>query len=448
MEIFNFSSKNQTIYFIGIGGVSMSALAKYLTVLGFNVAGSDLFNKELSQLEQLGIKIYHSHKKENIKGYNVIVYSSAISEDNEELREAKKLGLTLIKRSELLGQIANGYANSIGVSGSHGKTTATAMLFRIFNCANLNPTMFLGGEDKEFGNFYYGQKNYIITEVCEYKKNLLDIPVNVSVILNIDNDHMDSYKDIPDMIETFQKFGENSLIITNADDKNCNAIQHSKTLTFGINNLANFMAKNITKNELGYSFTAYAYGKRLGRINLKVLGKHNVYNALSSIAVASFYNIAFEKQKQALESFYGVQRRNEYLGELNGLNVYADYAHHPKEIEATITAFTLNQKEYLSVFQPHTYSRTEFLMNDFIAVLSKVNDLIIYKTYSAREKYNKRGSALTLYKNLIKHGKKDVYYARNKKQLGCLIKKLNKKHDSALFLGAGDIYFVAKNMVE
>ena len=181
-----------------------------------------------------------------------------------------------------------------------------------------------------------------------------------------------------DMITTFEKFSKNSLIITNADDENCRPIFNNKTITFGINKTADFMAKRITKNNIGYSFTCYAYGQRLGRINLKIMGKHNVYNALSAMAVANYYKIPFEYQKQALEGFLGVDRRNEYLGKIFNLYAYADYAHHPKELSATINAFNEKEEKYITVFQPHTYSRTKFLMNDFISVLINQQNLIIF----------------------------------------------------------------------
>ncbi len=448
MKIFNFVSKNQAIHFIGICGVSMSALAKFCKNLGYIVTGSDVSSKNLDNLASLGIQVNVGHRRKNVIGCSLVIYSSAISDDNEELLEARKNGIPIMKRSELLGQIIKSYKHSVGVAGSHGKTTATAMIARIMIEANKNPTIFLGGNDKKFGNFRSGDNEIAIAEVCEYKKNLLDVSTSIAVILNIDNDHLDSYINMQDMIDTFSQFAQNSLLVINSDDKNASKIYRNKTLTFGIKNEASVRAKNVRKNQLGYSFTVYSYGKKLGRIHLKVFGKHNIYNALSAITVATFFGIDFCLQKKTLENFYGVERRNEYLGMYNKINFYTDYAHHPKEISATLTAFKQNRIEFRTVFQPHTFSRTEYLMQDFIDSLINEKNLIIYDTYSARENYNQNGSAKTLYINIKKKGKKDVYFAKNKSRLKKLIEQKCNSTENILFLGAGDIYDIAKSFIQ
>ncbi len=447
MEISNFIKSKQKIHFIGIGGVSMSALAKHLKKYGYYVSGSDICTDLADELTSLGIEFIPYHHEKNVKNSTAVIFSSAISEDNVELVEARKSGALVIKRSVLLGMIAKQYRYSIGISGSHGKTTCTSMLAHIFKCANKQPTVFLGGVDRTFNNYCFGKKEYVIAEACEYKKNLLDLRVDTAVILNIDNDHLDSYSNMVDMITTFEKFSKNSLIITNADDENCRPIFNNKTITFGINKTADFMAKRITKNNIGYSFTCYAYGQRLGRINLKIMGKHNVYNALSAMAVANYYKIPFEYQKQALEGFLGVDRRNEYLGKIFNLYAYADYAHHPKELSATINAFNEKEEKYITVFQPHTYSRTKFLMNDFISVLINQQNLIILDTYSAREKYDESGSAKTLYQNMVNSGKKDIYFVQDEDELKAQIEQVKLDNQSILFLGAGDIYQKAKKII-
>ena len=440
------SDKNKKIHFIGVGGVSMSALAMYLKNKGFTVSGSDISIQDDTFLSRLGIKVYRKHDKENIKNCDVVVYTSAISEDNEEYKKAKEIGLPLIKRSILLGRIISQYKNSIGVSGSHGKTTATAMISHVLTEARKNPTIFLGGKDKKFDNFIDGKSDFAVAEVCEYKKNLLDIPVKCALVLNIDNDHMDCYCDIKEMIETFRQFTKDSILVINADDENCQPLYHSSTLTFGINKKAHFMAKKIAYNGVGYSFTAYAYGKKLGRVNLKVMGKHNVYNALATIALTSIYNVEFYYQKKALENFSGVCRRCEFLGEVNDTEYYADYAHHPKEISATMTNF--DKDNCLTIFQPHTYSRTKLLMQEFLDCLMKIKNLIIVDTYSAREVFDEEGSAKTLYENLVGLGKKDVDFVREYNNLKERLDFENDKFDKVLFLGAGDIYDMARKYLQ
>ncbi len=441
--------KTKNIYFSGICGVSMSGIAKHLKNAGFNVSGSDIALKNgTSDIDLRGIKLYNNHDKNNLKGIDTLVYTSAIDEGNPELIYARQNQKQVVKRSEILGEILSGYKNTIAVSGSHGKTTATALISNIFINANLDPTVFLGGFSKEFGNYRCGNSSFAIAEACEYKKNFLDLKSKVSVILNIDNDHLDCYADIKEIIKAFNDFSKESIAVINADDINCTKIESLTSVTFSIKNLSNYMAKDIVFNGEGYSFNVIAYGIKLGRINLKIKGYHNIYNVLSAIAVSQIYNIPFSVQKETIESFCGVKRRSEYLGKIFSLDIYADYAHHPKEIVAMQNTFNNLNKRYLTIFQPHTYSRTRLLMKDFVNCFNNDNLLILYKTYPAREKYDKRGSAKTLYKNLLKINKKGVFYTNTKQGLIELIKSQENTIDFVLFLGAGDIYYLAKSIAE
>ncbi len=445
MQIKNFDNISK-IHFIGIGGISMSSLAKYCKRLGLLVSGSDRVESEvLEALKSLGITAYAGHSEVNLKGISpdIVVYTSAISEDNEELLYSKSKGIPLIKRSELLGEICKNFKTSIGVSGSHGKTTTTAMILHILKESGLSPTGFIGGEDSEFNNFLFGNSDYGVLECCEYKKNFLDIKPKISVVLNIDNDHLDTFSNIENECEAFSVFIKDSVAVINADDFNSGFLSRKSAVGFGIKNPAEYVAKNLREKDGKYSFTVYAYGKRLGRISLNVLGKHNVYNALSAVCVCDMLKIPFSVIKRAFSGFLGVKRRQEFIGEFNGKKVYADYAHHPKEILETLTCF----ENALVVFQPHTYSRTKLLMQDFIKVLSKINNLIVYKTYPAREKEDVYGNAYTLFCNIKGEGK---FYADNKTELKNLLCELSKtaKTDKILFLGAGDIYDIAKGFME
>lgn len=444
----NFSFLGQKIHFIGISGISMSGLAKHLRAKGFAVSGSDISNLEQENLQKEGVSFFSKHDEKNLDGASVAVYSSAISDFNVEILSAKEKNIPLISRSKLLGAILNGYENSIGICGSHGKTTATAMIAKIMIEAGKNPTVFLGGHDKEFGNYRQGGEDLAIAEICEFRKNLLDMPTKMSVILNIDNDHLDSYSNMKDMINTFSKYCQDSIIIANADDQYACQVFNSSTVTFGINKLASFMAKEIKNKKEGYSFCAYAYGQKLGRINLKIQGKHNIYNALSAIAISYLNKIPFAKQKSALEKFYGVKRRNEFLGKINDLEIFADYAHHPKEIDATINSCKEKGEQFITIFQPHTYSRTKILMNDFVMSLSSINPLIIVETYSAREDFDQEGSAYNLYLKIKEKAKNEIFFAKNQKGIKEILIKKQKEYKKAIFLGAGDIYEMAKSLIK
>ena len=448
MEMSKFLKIRQKIHFIGIGGVGMSSLSLHLKHKGFEVSGSDICAKNAIFLKKHGIIVQNKHSKYNLKNSKIVVYTSAIKEDNPELKEAKLKGLTLIKRSELLGQILDEYSLSIAVSGSHGKTTTTDMLASVLIESGLDPTVFLGGEDKIFGNYRFGKGNIVLAEACEYQRNFLDLRPKISVVLNVDNDHMDTYKDINEAVDAFKCFIKNSISVINADDKNAKSLIKPTTITFGIESPAQFRAKNIRKCQNGYSFSAYQGSLKLGRIKLSVDGRHNVYNALCALSVCQTLNIPFSVQKKALERFSGVQRRNEFLGELKNLKVYADYAHHPKEITAMLQTFNNHNQKFITVFQPHTYSRTALLMQDFIECFSSCSPLIIYKTFPARESFCPSGSAKTLYKNLQEKGLDKVYYANTKKQIIRIIDKFNLCFDKVLFLGAGDIYDLAKSLVQ
>ena len=267
-------------------------------------------------------------------------------------------------------------------------------------------------------------------------------------MLNVDNDHMDCYSDLLEAQSAFKEFTKNVITVLNADDKNSQTLYNSTTVTFGIDSLATYMAKNLKEKNGEYSFTAYSHGIKQGVVNLRVLGKHNVYNALSTIAVTDLLKIPFPKVKKSLEQFNGVKRRNEYVGEFLGKKCYCDYAHHPREIGATIDCFNKSGNAYLTVFQPHTYSRTKFLMDEFISVLKDLNRLIIMDTYPARESFDKTGSAKTLYQNLQNvMGEKVTFISKKQNLENQLTKTLTPDLERILFLGAGDIYDKVKNIL-
>ncbi len=442
--------KHLKVFFIGIGGVSMSGLAKLLIYNGNAVSGSDKQKSSATlELENLGAKIYYTHSASNLEDADLVVYSSAISVDNPELVFANKMGIPTLRRSKLLGEILGEFKRTVAISGCHGKTTSTAMLSEILIKAGQDPTVFLGGEYSSFGNFLLGGSDLAIAEACEYKKSFLDLAPKIAVVLNIDNDHLDSFDGMKDVVSSFKQFVGDRLAIVNADDKHVNEICNCTTVTFGIDSVATYYATDIKEGEKSVSFTACAYAKPYGRINLKVNGKHNVYNALSAFATADVLGVPFNLVKKGLEAFNGVKRRNEKLGELNGVECYADYAHHPSEIKATLNAFSGQNTDFITVFQPHTYSRTKILMDDFINAFNGRNNVIIYKSYPAREAFDKQGSAKALKDNLEKQVP-ICLYAHTLKELKGHISKLigdKSKFKRIIFLGAGDIYQIAQKLV-
>ena len=438
--------EGEKIHFIGVGGISMSALAEFCRLCGYEVSGSDRCGSEkLKRLSDIGVKVFIGHSPENVEDADVSVYTSAISGDNPELVRAAKTS-RLLKRSELLGAILENYKKSVCVSGSHGKTTATSMIAHILICADKNPTVFLGGEDADFGNLRCGGNDYCVAEACEYKKNFLDLKPSIAVVLNVDNDHQDCFDGIKDEIAAFNSFIKGAVAVVNADDAGAREIFNSSTVNFGIKNRAVYTAKYVINGNAGYSFTFYKYGKKAGRIRLKVKGYHNIYNALAALSVSDVMGIPFDTARRGLESFKGVKRRAEEIGEISGIRAVADYAHHPREITAALSSLGGYDRDTLVIFQPHTYSRTEKLMAEFVGYLSEAKNLIIYKTYPAREKYSRRGSALTLYKN-VKKLSVSVKYAQTRKELKTLIDGYAERVKTVLILGAGDIYDVAEKLL-
>lgn len=423
----------------------MSGLAEYLNFRGFFVSGSDANNSEIiSRMSRKGIKIYIGHKAENVLKADLVVYNSAIKEDNPEIVSAKKNNIFLTSRIELLAEIMKDFKYTVAIGGSHGKTTATAMCMHAVYNATENATAHIGGEDAKFMNFYNGGNKFFITEACEFKRNFLQLKPTTSVLLNCDKDHLDCYKNERDLYETFIEFAENSPIrIVNKDDAIAKKVTNA--VTFSLDDItADYFAYDIKSNRGKYSFCISERGETACKIHLDVYGKHNVYNALAAFAAGRYYRLNSHLLARGIENFTGVLRRFELLGKANGAEFIADYAHHPNEITAVISAAKeVCEGRLFVVFQPHTYSRTKLLFNDFIAVLKEVENLVVYKTYAAREYFDNEGSALTLSQSLP-----NSLYAETVKELRFYLKPVLEPCDMVLFLGAGDIYYAAKLLLK
>ena len=416
----------------------MSGLAKYLLHLGKHVGGSDLSNNEYTdELARNGVKIDFENLTDDIENYDVIIYTDAINDENLRLRKARSLSKPTISRGKFLYEVSLNFNKVIAVSGCHGKTTCSAMLAHIFDAAEKKFASHIGGKDAIFSNFFYCGSEYLITEACEYKKNFLHLQPDVAVILNSDADHLECYGDESGVKSAYVNFAESSkkTILLYKD------LPQVSGISFGFDKSADYFASNIKTDNGICSFTVHENGKKLGDISLHVYGKHNVLNALASTAVARFFCIDFAQIRAGLSSFIGVERRFEKLAEIQGVLYYADYAHHPNELRASLkTVRKITKGKIFVVFQPHTYSRTKLLFSEFVTVLSPLNDLLIYKTFAAREYYDDAGSALTLAQNI-----KRASYGDCPEDIKDFISKA-KEGDTVIFLGAGDIYFIAKQI--
>jgi UDP-N-acetylmuramate--alanine ligase len=432
------------IHFVGIGGISLSALAKLMRFYGKNVTGSDLKASHLTrELALLGIKVFIKHNKKNLKMADLIVFSGAVPANNSELIKAKKLKIPILERADFVGLITKEYNQVIAVSGSHGKTTTCGMLASIFIEAGLKPTVHIGGESKTTnGNMLIGEKDFFITEACEYKNSYLKFGQHLGVILNIENDHTDYFKDVNDVYSSFSQFYNLSKKVNVISQNYVDLInvKEKKHITFNIEADADYVAKDIKLNKNFHTtFTVFKKSKSLGKFEITSPLKHNVYNALASIATAIYYNVPPNKIKTGLKKFEGIKRRFEYIGKIENSIIIHDYAHHPTEIMSTISSCKdIYNMPITAVFQPHTYTRTKTLMSEFLKCFNEVSKIIIAKTYAAREKPLKEGSAQSLAINLKKEGKR-VNYFNNFKKIKKHLLKTTQKNQIILVLGAGDI---------
>ncbi len=432
---------NLKIHFIGVGGISMSALAKFFLALQFSVSGSDNVDSvTVSELKTKGVKIYLEHKTDNVIDADVVVYNNAIKKDNPEYLYSLQ-NKVVFSRGELLSQISKYFYSIIGVAGCHGKTTASCMMANLLK-DKLKLFSHLGGEDLSLGNFYFDGNEVFLSEVCEYEKNINLFNSTVAVCLNVGFDHHDSYENYAELIGSYYAFLDRAdTKIVNADDIYLSQYKSINKITYGINKIADFTAKNIKLKNNKIYFELYNYEQKISQFEVNGVCKHNVYNALATICVGKVMGLCYDEIKAKLREFKGVSRRMEKLGEKNGKIFFADYAHHPEEISSTLKSVNeiFGLKNTLIIFQPHTYSRTKNLLDDFIKALSNT-DLIVYKTYPARESENMGYNGKFLSKKI------NCKYVETKTELSILIKKSHKKR--VLFMGAGDIYFIAKDIIK
>lgn len=437
------------VHFIGIGGISMSALAKILISNGVEVSGSDITETPIvAELRSMGAEIAIPHCYECIKEPDIIVYTSAIKDDNPEMIAACDKGIKLVERAAMVGNIMRGYDVPVSVAGTHGKTTTTSMMAYTMMEAALDPTVMVGGElDILGGNLRIGKSGNMVTEACEYCRNFLQFAPKIGMILNIEADHLDYYKDLDDVIDAFSSFSKllpkDGTLVINGDDENCIKAAKSAAcniVTVGIKN-GDYKAENITYDKFGYpSFDVTKGGNKIMHLTLNVVGEHNIYNSLCAVAASLAMTDNSDAIKSGLEKFTGTKRRFEKKGETGGILVVDDYAHHPTEIRATLSAVSKIQSgKVWCVFQPHTYTRTKTLFGDFADALADAQNLVIADIYAAREK----DTGLVHARDLADAIDGAVYIS-GFENIAEYFKQNAQAGDIILTMGAGDIFKVGE----
>jgi UDP-N-acetylmuramate--alanine ligase len=447
------------IHFIGIGGISMSGFAEYLHTLGFKVSGSDShYSKITDHLEELGIQVYLGQKPSNISSdIDVVVYTAAIAADNEEFLEVKRQGIPMLSRVEMIGQVMLNFENAVAVSGTHGKTTTTSLIAIIMNNANLDPTIMVGGEvDALGGNVRPGSSPYFVTEACEYVESFLKLYPYIGIILNVDADHLDYYSGLDHIIQSFTKFVElipdDGYLIVCSDDDNtmkASSARKSNVITFGLKDGARWMARNVRYDSSGCGiFDVYDNGQFFGSFKLNIPGEHNVKNALCAIACSQIFNISKDIIYSSLAEFYGTHRRFENKGNFNGVTVIDDYAHHPTEVKATLSAVkNYPHKKLWCIFQPHTYTRTIKLFDEFSSAFNDTDELILTDIYAAREKDTGEINSSMLCDSIKKHGV-NAKYISPFEDIVKYIRENASSGDVVITMGAGDVYNIGEILIK
>ena len=451
-------SKPIHIHFIGIGGISMSGLAEILLKESFTISGSDAKESDLTRhLTSLGAQVFYGQKAENIlPGTDLVVYTAAIHPDNPEFAAAMEKGLPMLSRAELLGQMMKNYENAVAVSGTHGKTTTTSMITEILLAADADPTISVGGILNSIGgNIRVGGPELFVTEACEYTNSFLSFFPKISVILNMDADHLDFFKDIDDIRHSFRKFAEllpaDGTLIINADTPEYETITRElpcNVLTYGLEHDADYTAADITWDKYGHpSFSVLFRGKKIGSYYLRVPGIHNVSNALAAIAVGRLLDLPDDVIVKGLGSFTGTDRRFQYKGEIGGITIIDDYAHHPTEIEATLhAAKNYPHQKVWCVFQPHTYTRTKALLPEFAKALTLADHVVLADIYAARETDNLGISSQDLQKQIQELGTPCEYFPTFDEIESFLLKSCA-HGDLLITMGAGDVVNIGEHLL-
>lgn len=449
----------QKIHFVGIGGAGMSAIAKILLEMKFVVSGSDLAKSDMVyKLEQLGAKVFTGHSGENVaEDVDAIVISTAIPENNPEVQTAKARGIKIFHRADIVAALMDEY-KGIAVAGAHGKTTTTSMISVMLEKAELCPTVIIGGEVESIGgNAKLGQGEYLVAEADESDGSFLKLAPHIAVVTNIENDHMDFYGTMENILYTFLKFlhkldeknGMAVLCFDNNYIRNMSEQISRNYISYALEQQADYMAKNIRTHGAFIMYDAYYHDERLGVIKLNVPGRHNVANSLAALAVGMHIGMNFEQVAAGLAAFFGAKRRFQTKGRVNGVWVVDDYAHHPTEIATTLIAAKQTEpKRLICVFQPHRYTRTKFLQREFGTAFEAADILILTDIYAAGE-HPIPGISGEVIKNEVEHQThKQVTYIPDKTKISRYLAEFVEPGDLVMTMGAGNIYLTGEELVE
>lgn len=444
-------------HMVGVGGIGMSGLAQWLLSRGLAVSGCDLSESPITErMRRSGIPVEIGHAASHIAGADLVVHTLAASDDNPEIKAAREKGLPVLSRAQLLGHIMDEYPHSIAVAGTHGKTTTTALITMLMNAAGLMPTVLLGGMlDAIAGNAQISDSPYFVAEACEYRGSFLHMHPTIGIILNIDGDHLDYYHGLDQVYQSFAQFARqiprDGLLIGWGDDPLIRRLiteVSCRTLTFGLGAQNQIQAQAITFNAEGMpSFSCRTGDNLIGSFHLNIPGRHNITNTLAAIALGYSLGIEPKLMQDSLAFFRGVRRRFEIVGRSNGVVVIDDYAHHPTEIQATLQAVhRVPHKRIFCVFQPHTYSRTQILFDDFVHAFGLIDQLVILDIYAARERDPGTVHARDLASRIARTGLSCVYLPTFGDAVSYLQQNC-RSGDLLLTMGAGDVYRVAEQFL-
>ncbi|MFA6540975.1 MAG: UDP-N-acetylmuramate--L-alanine ligase [Bacteroidota bacterium] len=446
-------SSIKKLHFIGIGGIGMSGIAEILMDQGFAVSGSDRALSDVTErLQSLGATVYEGHRAGNIADdVDTVVYSSAVINDNPEVQEAIRRKIPIVRRAEMLAEVMR-LKYGIGIAGTHGKTTTTSMTSLVLMEGGLDPTVIVGGKLNGLGgtNARLGKGDFIVVEADEFDRSFLSITPTIAVLTTLETDHLDCYRDLEDIKGAFVQFSNKvpfyGFIVLNLDEPALQDIMpqlnKKKIITYGLHSpQADLQAVDISHKQNMTTFTVIHNSAELGTVTLQIPGKHNVQNALAAIAVGLNIGVPFKKAKAGIEKFTGVYRRWEKKGEVNGIEVYDDYAHHPTECKATLSGAKSGwRKRVVCVFQPHLYSRTRDFYEEFGKAFLLADVLVVTDVYPAREEPIQGVTGELIVNAAKQFGHKEVHYVQDKKEIPAFLKKITKKGDIVITMGAGDIW--------
>lgn len=450
--------KLDRVHFVGIGGIGMSGIAELLINLGYKVSGSDLKGSDLTQrLRRLGGIIYEGHAEQQIEGADVVVFSSAVRPDNPEVTGARKASIPVIPRAEMLAELMR-LKYSVAVAGAHGKTTTTSLVTSVLAAGGLDPTVVIGGKLKGIGsNAVLGKGDFIVAEADESDGSFLKMSPTIAVVTNIDREHLDHYKDLNAIKEAFLSFihripfyGLAILCLDNEPIQSLIPRIGKRFATYGMSVQADFQAKDVYFEGLKSNFLVFFKERELGRMVLNLPGIHNVSNALAAVGVGMELGIGFEKIREALASVQGVQRRLEIKGEVRGITVVDDYGHHPTEIKTTLDAVKQSWpgRRTVVVFQPHRYTRTRALFEEFTRAFYQSDILLVVPIYAASEPEIEGVSGRILSEGIQAHGHKEVHYVKDLEIVPEVLEGILQSGDLLLTLGAGDVWKAGEKVIE